>query len=127
VSGSRPRRVRRILRAVDSETPGREARASGMRASPKDESTLGDTEARPASRRIHRILEGLSATERLALVLRYMATLELNEVAAILAVPVRTVKRWVNQAPVPRDETLRRPRDSAARRLRSRRRPRRPS
>jgi DNA-directed RNA polymerase specialized sigma24 family protein len=53
-------------------------------------------------------LESLSAAERLALVLRYMATLEIGEVASLLAVPARTVRRWVKHAPVPRDETPRR-------------------
>lgn len=79
----------RILRAVNSEAPGREARWSAV-----------DARARYAVRRIHRILESLSAAERLVLVLRYMATLKNDEVAALLAVPVRTVKRWVDHAPL---------------------------
>ena len=78
----------RILRAFRSEAPGRKARMSDV-----------DIKARYALRRIHRILESLSAAERLALVLRYMATLKNDEVAALLAVPVGTVKRWVDHAP----------------------------
>jgi DNA-directed RNA polymerase specialized sigma24 family protein len=83
----------RVRHAADSVAPGREARA------------------RHALRRLHRILKGLSASERLELVLRYLAALQLDEVAALLAVPVRTVKRWVSQAPVRRDEAPRRPSD----------------
>ena len=103
----------RILRAIHSETPGRQGRAP-TRALPKIGSTRLDAKARYVLRRIHRILRSLSAAERLALVLRYMATLKIDEVADLLAVPARTVRRWVNQAPVPRGEPSNRTSASSA-------------
>jgi RNA polymerase sigma-70 factor, ECF subfamily len=60
--------------------------------------SASDPEARQALRRCYRILDGLSARERTAFVLRHMEEMTINEVAASLDVSVSTAKRLVNRA-----------------------------
>jgi RNA polymerase sigma-70 factor (ECF subfamily) len=56
-----------------------------------------DVEALHALRRCYRILDKLSANERIAFVLRYMEGMTVQEVASTLSVSVSTAKRWVNK------------------------------
>jgi len=56
-----------------------------------------DVESRHALRRCYQILDGLTAMERIAFVLRYMEEMTVQEVATTLSVSVSTAKRWVNR------------------------------
>jgi RNA polymerase sigma-70 factor (ECF subfamily) len=75
----------------------RKVRLSETGTLPDVAGTSDDVESRHALRRCYQILDGLTARERIAFVLRYMEEMTVQEVATTLSVSVSTAKRWVNR------------------------------
>jgi RNA polymerase sigma-70 factor, ECF subfamily len=75
---------------------GRKVRLSDTGTLPDVAGASQDVESRHALRRCYQILDGLTAKERIAFVLRYMEEMTVQEVATTLSVSVSTAKRWVN-------------------------------
>jgi RNA polymerase sigma-70 factor (ECF subfamily) len=76
----------------------RRVRLSETGTLPEIEGNRDDVEARQALRRCYAIFDTLTAKERIAFTVRYVEGMTAEEVAAMLAVSVRTAKRWISRA-----------------------------